>query len=91
VPRNWRPYAWLLGLLWALPLLVTVVGYAILPKHVTAERCEGIGRFGCDLPPADTLLLSALVASNVLIPAGLLGIAVLAVVQARRREPRRGG
>jgi hypothetical protein len=50
VPRNWRPYAWLLGLLWALPLLVTVVGYAILPKHVTAERCEGIGLLGVTCP-----------------------------------------
>jgi hypothetical protein len=77
----------LLGLLWGLPLLVTVVGYVILPKHVTAERCVGLGRLSCDLPPADTLLISALVATNVLVPAGLLGVAVLAV--RHRSRPRR--
>ncbi len=72
MPRKLRPYAWLLGVVWGLPLLVTVVGYAILPKDVGPEQCEGIG-FGCTLSPADTLVLLAAMSSVVLVPVGLLG------------------
>lgn len=81
--KTTRAYAWLLGLLWGLPLLVTAVGYAVLPKGVGPEQCEGIG-FGCTLSPADTLLLLAGMASVVLVPAGLVGVIVIVVVQARR-------
>jgi hypothetical protein len=83
MPRDLRPYAWLLGVLWGLPLLVTAVGYAVLPKDVGPEECEGIG-FGCALSPADTLLLLAGMASVALVPAGILGVVVIAVLQARR-------
>ena len=90
MPRGLRPYAWLLGILWGLPLLVTAVGYAVLPKEVGPEQCEGIG-FGCALSPADTLLLLAGMASIALVPAGILGVVVISVLQARRdRRPSSG-
>ena len=87
MPRTLRPYAWLLGVVWGLPLLVTAVGYALLPKDVGPEQCEGIG-FGCTLSPADTLLLLAGMSSIVLVPVGLLGVVVIAVVQTQRDRRR---
>ena len=87
MPRELRPYAWLLGVVWGLPLLVSGVGYAILPKDVGPEQCEGIG-FGCTLSPADTLLLLAGMSSVVLVPVGLLGVVVIAVVQTQRDRRR---
>ena len=87
MPRTLRPYAWLLGVVWGVPLLVTAVGYALLPKDVGPEQCEGIG-FGCTLAPADTLLLLAGMSSIVLVPVGLLGVVVIAVVQTQRDRRR---
>ena len=87
MPRTLGPYAWLLGVVWGLPLLVTAVGYALLPKDVGPEQCEGIG-FGCALSPADTLLLLAGMSSIVLVPVGLLGVVVIAVVQTQRDRRR---
>ena len=90
--RQLKPYLWTLGILWVLPAVAVLVGYLTLDKDVPPGSCEGIG-FGCTLSPADGLVLVAMVIGvPVLIPAGIIGVVVVAVVQSRRarRELSRG-
>ncbi len=80
-----RTYLWALGLLWLLPILVFLVGYAVLDKDVHGASCEGIG-FGCSLSDADSLaLLMGLFVAPVAAPAGLIAVAAIAFVRHRRR------
>jgi hypothetical protein len=82
--RRTAPYLWMLGVLWLLPILLVILGYLVLDKDVPPGACEGIG-FGCQLSPADGLLLVAVVYGvPVLFPAGLIGVLVIAIVQSRR-------
>jgi hypothetical protein len=83
--HRWRglyPYAAALGILWGLPLFVTIFLSLTLPKH-NASGCEGLG-FGCSPSPADSVLLITLLASPFLFAAGLLACGAIAVVQWRR-------
>jgi hypothetical protein len=81
--RSVRPYLWVLGLLWVLPAVAVTVGYLLLPKDVAGDQCQGLG-FGCTLAPADTLLLLGMFAAPVLLLAGGLGCALVAVLRAVR-------
>ena len=88
--RTLKPYLWTLGLLWVLPILAVVVGYLVLDHNVPPDSCEGIG-FGCELSPADTMVLWAMIVGvPVLGTAGLVGIVTVAVVQGLRRRRERG-
>lgn len=81
-----KPYLWALGLLWGLPLLVVAGGYLVLPKDGPDEQCGGLGIL-CGLSPAETLLLWGLLASAVLVPLGVVAVALISLVQRRRRGP----
>ncbi|HWM21255.1 MAG TPA: hypothetical protein VNO51_16295 [Ilumatobacteraceae bacterium] len=72
-----RPYIWALGLLWVVPAVVIAVGYLVLPKDVSSGQCEGIG-FGCELSPANYMLLMGALATPVLFSAGLIAVVVIA-------------
>lgn len=82
-----RPYAWWLGVVWGLPLLVTVVALVVLPKdRPPPGSCS---EFGCGLSEADGFAFVAWIAAGaVFIPAGLLGVLVIAVVQVVRHQQR---
>jgi hypothetical protein len=88
--RQLKPYLWTLFILWGLPILAVLVGYAVLDHDVPPGSCEGIG-FGCTLSPADALIFWAMIVGvPVLVPAGAIGLVVVAVVQwarTRRSEP----
>jgi hypothetical protein len=75
--RAARPYIWALGLLWVLPAVVIAVGYLVLPKDVAPGQCEGIG-FGCELSPANNMLLMGALATPILFSAGLIAVVVIA-------------
>jgi hypothetical protein len=85
----YRPYALALGLLWGLPALLVAALHYSLPT-ASAGQCSGIG-FGCSLPPADAVVLLAMLAAPFLLLAGLVVCVVIAVVQARRTRPEDAG
>ena len=76
-----RPYLWVLGVLWLLPVLLVAGAWLVLPQDLPAGQCEGIG-FGCTLSPADSALLLGVLAGPTLLGLGVLGVAVVAIVQA---------
>jgi hypothetical protein len=78
-----RPYLWTLGVLWLLPGVLVALGWLVLPKDLPPGQCEGIG-FGCTLSPADTVLLLGLMAAPALLAAGVIGVLLVATVQAVR-------
>ena len=95
LPAAVKPYAWTLGLLWGLPLTGVGIGYLLLPHDVPPGQCEGIG-FGCTLSQADTMLLLLVMGGPVLVTAGAVGCAIIALLQlargsARTRAQRDGG
>jgi hypothetical protein len=79
-----RPYAWALGILWLLPLVLVLMGYLVLPGDVPPGECEGIG-FGCSTSPEDTLALMVALASPGLLVLGLVAVGLIAWMQRRSR------
>ncbi|WP_380168128.1 hypothetical protein [Jannaschia sp. R86511] len=77
-----RPYLWVTGVLWLLPLVTVLVLYLVLPHHVPPDECQPTV-FGC-MSQADIVLLLAFFASPYLGLAGLVGCVVVAGVQAWR-------
>lgn len=84
--RSRMPYAWALGLLWALPAVVFAALLLTAPDHNTSGQCEGIG-FGCTLTPYDGTVFLATLSAPVLLLAGAL--ACLTIWLVRRRADRR--
>ena len=85
--RSRMPYAWALGLLWALPTVFFSARLLTAPDHNSSGQCEGIG-FGCVLTPYDGTVFLAVVSAPVLFLAGVL--ACLTIWHVRRRTDRRG-
>lgn len=83
--RSLRPYLVVLGVLWLLPAATVAVLHLSLPDHNVGGQCEGLG-WGCTLPPADGVVLLGMMAAPFLLPAGLLGCGVVALVRARRQR-----
>ncbi|TFV50463.1 hypothetical protein [Blastococcus sp. TF02A-35] len=77
-----RAYAYLLGVLWLVPLLLVVAGTLLLPDENAGGQCEGIG-FGCSLTPADGAQFLGLLAAPFLVVGGVAGSVLLAVLRAR--------
>ncbi len=63
--RSARPYRVAVGLLWALPAVIGLVAWLVLPDENVSGRCEGIG-FGCTPTPKDGVELLAVVVVPVL-------------------------
>lgn len=82
--RNLRPYAWALGLLWALPAVAFSTWILLAPDHNPDGQCEGIG-FGCTLTPRDGATFLAMVSTPVLV---FLGLVVCAVIAEKHRLSR---
>lgn len=84
-----RPYLWAIGICWALPLVVVLGGYLVLPGDVPPGECEDIG-FGCTLSAQDTWFLPVGLASPFLFCAGLVAMLLIGWAQHRRRRPAAG-
>jgi len=75
--RWWRAYAWLLGVLWGLPLCVTGIGLLVLPHDRSPSAECGV----CFSPAEGLSVVVYVVAGAVLIPAGVIGNLLIAGVQ----------
>ena len=75
--RRYRAYVIALGLLWVVPAVVVGFGYLVSSKEVSSGQCEGIG-FGCELAPANYVLLLGVLATPILFTAGLVAVIVIA-------------
>jgi hypothetical protein len=84
--RSRMPYAWALGLLWAVPTVIFSARLLTAPDHNASGQCEGIG-FGCALTPYDGTVFLAVLSAPVLFLAGAL--ACLTIWLVRRRADRR--
>ncbi len=84
-PRGGKqPYLIALAFTLALPIVIAVIVWAVLPHSVSSGRCEGIG-FGCVPSPATTFVLWALVVG---LPAMLMVSAATCGAIAWRRSRR---
>jgi len=78
-----RPYAWTLGLIWGLPLLLTVGGYAAMwllygPEDPYAEHSDRVD-------PGFLVALVGSMAAPFLFVTGLVVCGIIALVRLRRR------
>lgn len=81
-----RPYLWVVGLFWVLPVVLTVLGYLFLPHHNASGQCEGIG-FGCVPPPnVGLVIFMGVVGAPVLLVSGFVAMGVVALVRFLRRR-----
>lgn len=80
--RSRGPYAWALGILWALPAVVFSAALLTAPDHNPSGQCEGIG-FGCTLTPHDGTVFLAVLSAPVLLLAGVLACLTIWVVRRR--------
>jgi hypothetical protein len=85
--RRWWPYLGVVGLFWAVPGGLLLVGYLALPDYITSSQCEGSG-FGCALTPKDGTVVLAIYVYPLLVVAGLLIMAVMATGRAWRHRSR---
>ena len=87
--RRWRrPYLWVMGLFWAAPGVVLVIGYLALPDFVP-NQCDGT-LFGCSITPKDGMVLLAVLVYPLVAIAGLLVMSVIAMGQAWQHRWRGG-
>jgi len=86
--RHWSPYLAVVGLLWAIPGGLLLVGYLALPDHITSSQCDG-SAFGCTLTPKDGTVVLAIYVYPLLVVMGWLIMAVIAMGRAWRHRSRR--
>ncbi|GIG40932.1 hypothetical protein [Cellulomonas phragmiteti] len=81
-----RPYLWALGLTWALPAVLVLVGWVVLSLTEDAPACpDPTNCLGIE-PANGMLLVAAVFLMPVCAVAGLLAVAVIAVRKAARRR-----
>jgi hypothetical protein len=84
-PRHWWPYYGTAGLFWVAPAGLLLIGYLVLPEHITSGDCEG-DLFGCSLSPKGGTVVLAVFVYPFFVVAGWLAIGVIAVGRAWRRR-----
>jgi len=85
--RHWWPYIAVAGLSWAVPGGLLLVGYLALPDHVTSAQCGGSG-FGCAAASKDGTVVLAMYVYPLVVVAGWLIMAVIAMERAWRHRSR---
>lgn len=81
-----KPYLWALGLTWALPALLVLVGWVVLSLTADATACLDPATCRSMEPATGLLLVAAVFLLPVCAVAGLLAVAVIAVRKAARRR-----
>jgi len=82
--RHWSPYLFVAGLFGAVPGVLLLIGYLVLPDSIVSGECEG-NLFGCGLSPKDGVVVIAMCTYPFSVAAGLAIMAVLAIGRACRR------
>jgi hypothetical protein len=78
-----------MGLFWAAPAGALLLAYLALPDHVS-RQCAGVG-FGCTLTPKDGTVLLAIYVYPLVVVAGLLIMAIIAMGRTLHRAWGRRG
>ncbi len=87
ISNGLKPYLWALGLTWALPAVVVLVGWVVLSLTTDAPTCQHPTMSCISIEPADGMLILALMfLMPVCAVAGLLAVTVIAVRKAARRR-----
>ena len=85
--RHWWPYFAVAGIFWAIPAGLLLVGYLTLPDYIASSECEG-SVFGCMLTPKDWTVVLAIYLYPLLLVAGWLIMAFIAMGRAWRQRSR---
>lgn len=81
-----KPYLWALGLTWALPAVLVLVGWVVLSLTEDAPACPDPAICRSIEPANGMLLVAAVFLMPVCAAAGLLAVTVIAVRKAARRR-----